>query len=77
MKSTVTIDEAIDTALRLPSDQLEMFIDILRNRQIDARRQEIADDARHMIACFRQGQLIPQCAADVISELHAELESDQ
>jgi len=59
MKSTVTIDEAIDTALRLPSDQLEMFIDILRHRQIDARRQEIADDARHMIDCFRQDSSCP------------------
>ena len=46
MLYTVTLDLAIDTALQLPPEQREMLIDILRNRQIEARRQEIAAEAR-------------------------------
>jgi len=77
MKDSVTLDEAIDTASHLPADQQEMLIEILRNRRIDARRQEIAEDAQQAIALFRQGKLTPQSATDVISELHEGLEKDQ
>jgi fructose-1-phosphate kinase PfkB-like protein len=77
MKNSVTLDDAIDAASRLPKDQQQMLIEILRNRQIDARRQEIAEDARQTVALFRQGKLVPQSAKDVIAELHEELEQDQ
>ena len=77
MKNSVTLDDAIDTASRLPKDQQQMLIEILRNRQIDARRQEIADDAQQTVALFRQGKLVPQSAKDVIAELHEGLEKDQ
>ena len=62
MLYTVTLDLAIDTALQLPSEQREMLIDILRNRQIEARRQEIAAEARKSIAAFREGKLKGQTA---------------
>lgn len=77
MKNSVTLDDAIDTASRLPKDQQQMLIDILRNRQIDARRQEIAEDAQQLVALFRQGKLVAQSAKDVISELHEGLDKDQ
>jgi len=76
-ENLVTLDEAIDTASHLPADQQEMLIQILRHRHIDARRQEIAEDARQAITLFRQGQLIPRSANDVISELHEGLEEDR
>jgi len=74
MKDSVTLDEAIDLASHLPEHQQEMLIEILRNRRTDARRQEIAEAAQQTITLFRQGQLMPQSATDVISELHAGLE---
>ena len=77
MKNSVTQDDAIDAASRLPADQQQMLIEILRNRQIDARRREIAEDAQQAMALFRQGKLVPQSAKDVISELHEGLEKDQ
>lgn len=77
MKNSVTLDDAIDAASCLPADQQQMLIEILRNRQIDARRQEIAEDAQQAVALFRQGKLVPQSAREVVSELHEGLEKDQ
>lgn len=74
MSNTVTLDQAIDAALQLPSEQREMLVDILRSRQIEMRRQEIAEDARTSIAAFRAGKLKAQSAENVIAELHQALE---
>ena len=74
MLYTVTLDLAIDTALQLPPEQREMLIDILRNRQIETRRQEIAAEARKSIAAFREGKLKVQSAEDAIADLHQSLE---
>lgn len=67
--NTVTLDQAIDTALQLPPEQREMLVDILRNRQIEARRQEIAAEARKSIAAFRKGKLKAQSAEEAIADL--------
>ena len=74
MLNTITLDQAIDTILQLPPEQREMLVDILRNRQIEERRQEIAADARQSIAAFREGKLKVQSADEVIAELHQALE---
>ncbi len=74
MLNSVTLDQAIDTALQLPAEQQEMLVDILRSRQIEARRQEIAADARASIAAFRAGKLKAYSAEDLITELHKTLE---
>jgi len=74
MLNTVTLDLAIDTALQLPTEQQVMLVDILRSRQIEARRQEIAADARASIAAFRAGQLQAYSAEELIAELHQPLE---
>jgi hypothetical protein len=74
MLNTVTLDQAIDTALQLPTEQQEMLVDILRSRQIEMRRQEIAADARASIAAFRAGKLKAYSAEELIAELHQSLE---
>jgi hypothetical protein len=74
MANHVTLDQAIDAALPLPPDQRQMLEEILRHRRIEARRQEIAADARTSIAAFREGALKAQTANDVIAELHEALE---
>lgn len=74
MLNTVTLDQALDTALQLPPEQREMLIAILRSRQTEARREEIAADARKSIAAFREGKLEAQSAEEAIAELHQALE---
>jgi hypothetical protein len=68
-----TLDQALDTAMQLPPDQQEMLIQIMKNRRIEARREEIAQEAKSSIAAFHAGQLAPQAAEEAISELRQSL----
>jgi hypothetical protein len=65
-----TLDQVIDSAMKLPPEQLEMLLDILRRRKIDTRRFEIASDARNSIAEFRQGKFMAQSAESAIAALN-------
>lgn len=69
----VTLDQALDTAMQLPPDQQEMLIQILQNRKIEARREEIAQDAQLSMTEFHSGQLTPQTAEAAIAELRQSL----
>ncbi|MCP4422040.1 MAG: hypothetical protein GY805_35955 [Chloroflexi bacterium] len=71
--STVSLDKALEIVMQLPSDQQEMLIDIVRNRQIERQRQEIAEDAQQSVAAFRAGDLQSQTASEVITELRTDL----
>ena len=73
MKQTATLGEAIDTIASLPLEQQEMLVEILRHRQIDVRREEIAQHAQQLIAAYRDRQLGVQSGKDVIAELHQDL----
>jgi len=69
-----TLDQALDIALQLPLEQQTMLIEIIRHRQIEARRAEIAANAQQTIDAFHQGQLPPQSADTVIAELRRSLD---
>lgn len=64
-----TLDQTLDAAMQLPSDQQEMLIEILQNRRIESKREEIAQNAKKSIAAFQAGELKAQTAEEVISEL--------
>ncbi|MBM4044193.1 MAG: hypothetical protein FJ279_03695 [Planctomycetes bacterium] len=72
----VSLDQAIDVAMRLPREQREMLLDIIRRREIEERREEIARDGRASIARFRAGKLKPQSVDKVIQELRQTLEDE-
>lgn len=46
---TMTLDRALDAAMGLSFDQREMLLEIIRSRQIEARRDEIARDAELLL----------------------------
>jgi hypothetical protein len=73
----VTLDHVIDSAMQLPLEQQEMLLEILQNRQIEARRGEIARDARESLAAFRGGKLKGQTADEIIEDLRQTLEADE
>ncbi len=74
----VTLDYAIDTVMQLKPQQREMLIDIIRKREIERCREEIARDAKTSIAAFHAGELKPQPVEDIILELRSSLaESDE
>jgi hypothetical protein len=73
----VTLEEAILTVNQLSIEQREMLLEIIKNPMIEARREEIAQDAKEAIAAFHRGELKPQPIEDIISELQATLAEDE
>jgi len=73
-----TLDQALETALKLPYEQQEMPIRILKQRYIENRREEIAIDAQKSLEEFHAGHYKAQSAEQVILELRKFLnESDR
>jgi hypothetical protein len=68
-----TLDQLIENAWQLPYEQQETLIRVLRNRQSESRRDEIAADAQQSLADFRAGKLRPQSAEEVIASLRQSL----
>ncbi len=67
----ITLDQALDAAMQLSLTEQDMLIDILRKRQIEIRREEIAADAWEAIRAFQAGELKPESSDDLLSRLHA------
>jgi hypothetical protein len=72
----ITLEEAILTVNQLSIEQREMLLEIIKNQMIEARREEIAQDAKEAIAAFHRGELQPQPIEEIISELQATLPED-
>lgn len=73
----LTLDQVLDIALQLPPEQQTMLIEIIRQRQIEARRVEIATHAQQAIDDFHQGKLVPQSAETAIVELRRSLTDEE
>ena len=71
-----TLEHALNTVSQLPIEQQEMLIQIMQNRLIENRRQEIADEAKQAISSFHRGELKTQTADEVIAELQKSLQND-
>jgi hypothetical protein len=68
-----TLDRALATVMQLSLDQQKLLIEIVRQRHLEASRDEIARDAQESIAAFKAGKLKPQSAEAVIAELRRSL----
>jgi hypothetical protein len=55
---------------------MKVLSDLMRRWEIEAVRREIAEEAKKSLEMFRQGNLQPQSAQEVIKELRESL-SDQ
>lgn len=64
-----SLDRVLDAAMALPLEQKEMLVQILKNRIVESRRDEIASDAAASIAEFQAGRLKVQTAGEAIQEL--------
>jgi hypothetical protein len=69
-----TLDHALDAVMQLSSEQKQMLIEILWRRQIDERREEIAEHARGAISAFHAGNLKPEPVEDLLGRLHASVD---
>ncbi|OAD22754.1 hypothetical protein THIOM_001433 [Candidatus Thiomargarita nelsonii] len=69
----ISFDQALDTVMQLPFEQREQLIDIIRHRDNESRRREIAKEAREARADFQAGKFKPQPVQEIITELHQSL----
>jgi hypothetical protein len=65
----ITFEQALDAVMELPFEQREMLVDIVRRRDVEQRRKQLAADAQAALAEYRSGSLKPMSAAEVIAQL--------
>lgn len=68
---SLTLDRVLTEAGALPADEQEMLEGLLRQRRIEAWRQETAAEANKTARTFRAGKLKSQSAESVIARLRA------
>ncbi|MEH2348807.1 MAG: hypothetical protein V7K55_12510 [Nostoc sp.] len=68
-----TLNQVLEDALQLSSEQQVMLIKILQKRQHETCRAEIAIDAQQTLADFHTGKFRHQSAQDVIAALRQSL----
>jgi hypothetical protein len=66
----VTIDSTLEDIMQLDFDSREMLLEILQKRQIEARRDEIAKNAKESLKDYRSGKLQAMSAEEVIERLN-------
>jgi hypothetical protein len=65
-----TIDSTLTEIMKLDYNSREMLIEILQKRQIEARRAEMAKNAKKSLKDFHAGDFTPLSAEDAIRELN-------
>lgn len=67
----VTISSTLEDIMKLDYASREMLLEILQKRQIEARRDVIAQDAKISIKEYRSGKTTPVTADEAIIKLEA------
>jgi hypothetical protein len=65
-----TLEYALELVSELPQEKQNELEEILRQRRIDARREEIAANGREAIRAFHAGELKVQTVEEIIAELY-------
>jgi hypothetical protein len=63
------LDRVLDEAMKLPTEQQYILIQILQCRAIEQRRDEIASDAQLSLTEFGERKLKIQTAEEVVVDL--------
>ncbi len=73
----VTLAAAIEVVEQLSTEQQDMLVQIIRNRQIERRREEIAQNGREAMAAYQAGELKSYTAEEAIAELRNMFDSPE
>jgi len=71
MTPATPFEAALDVIDRLPPDDQEAIIEIVRKRMTERRRREIADNAQATLQAFREGRARYGNVDDLRQELEA------
>lgn len=66
---TVTLDSVLDEVMLLAPEQRDMLVEIVRNRQLESRREELLDDAKEGMAAYHRGELKPMSVDEIMKEI--------
>ena len=67
----VTINSTLEDIMQLDYTSREMLLEILQKRQIEARRGEIARQAKISIKDYQSGTIAPVSADEAVKKLEA------
>jgi hypothetical protein len=65
----ITLNQAIDVAMQLSYEQRQMLIDILSKRQIEDRREKLAENDSETVKSFHAEELKSESADELIAKL--------
>ena len=69
MRNTMTFGDVLETVDRLPLEEQEELIEILRRRVIERRREELAKEIQEAQREFRAGRARPATPDEIMSEI--------
>ena len=70
--ATVTLNQVLELTTKLPDDQQEMLVDIVRRRRIENWRKELADYSDQAEKDFLVGKLKAERAETIIARLQSD-----
>ncbi len=71
------LDKLLDDVMQLSLEEKEMLSQILKQRIIENRREQIAIDAQTSLEEFRQGKMKPLTADETIKHLREYLQNPE
>ena len=69
--NSLTLDRVLTEAGALPADEQEMLESLLRQRRVEAWRQDTAAEARLAVKALHAGKLKSQAVENIIAGLRA------
>jgi len=75
VKHLTKLDQVLDDVMQLSLEEKEMLSQILKQRIIEHRREQIAIDAQKSLEEFRQGKMKPLTADEAIQNLREYLQN--
>ena len=69
VKQSSSFDDTLDAIMKMDEDDREMLLEIVKKRQIELRRNELAKTARKAEKEFRAGKLKAMDASELIKHL--------
>jgi len=68
----MTFDKTLDEIMKLDYSSKELLFDLLQNRLVEERRNQIAANAKKSKKEFSKGKLVAKSAAEIIHDLDAD-----
>ncbi len=72
--ATVTLNQVLELTRRLPGEDQDMLVDLVRRSRGEEWRKNLAKDARQAERDYRAGKLKAEPVEDLIARLHRSLD---